>query len=130
MNIKRISIIHISLTIILSVCFFLIFDYKVLLGILLGSSVGYFNLYSLNKKINELTDEEIPNIRKVIKGNRKFRYLILMVVLIIAGLLPQVFNIIATCFSVLINKISIYIDLFINKKKERRKDNVTSIRKF
>ena len=119
MNIKRISIIHISLTIILSVCFFLIFDYKVLLGILLGSSVGYFNLYSLSKKINELTDEEIPNIRKVIKGNRKFRYLILMVVLIIAGLLPQVFNIIATCFSVLINKISIYIDLFINKRKRK-----------
>lgn len=119
MNIKRISIIHISLTIILSVCFFLIFDYKVLLGILLGSSVGYFNLYSLSKSINELTDEEIPNIRKVIKGNRKFRYLILMVVLIIAGLLPQVFNIIATCFSVLINKISIYIDLFINKRKRK-----------
>ena len=119
MDIKRISIIHISLTIILSVCFFLIFDYKVLLGILLGSSVGYFNLYSLSKSINELTDEEIPNIRKVIKGNRKFRYLILMVVLIIAGLLPQVFNIIATCFSVLINKISIYIDLFIDKRKRK-----------
>ena len=119
MNIKRISIIHISLTIILSVCFFLIFDYKVLLGILLGSSVGYFNLYSLSKKINELTDEEIPNIRKVIKGNRKFRYFLLIVVLIIAGLLPQVFNIIATCFSVLINKISIYIDLFINKRKRK-----------
>ena len=40
-----------------------------------------------------------------------FRFLVLAMVLIISGFLPQVFNIIATCFSVLINKISIYIDL-------------------
>ena len=37
-------------------------------------------------------------------------------VLIVSGFLPQVFNIIAVCFSVLLNKISIYIELLIEKK--------------
>ena len=119
MNIKRISIIQIIITFILSVSLFLIFNYTVALGVLLGSSLGYFNFYSLNKKVNDLLDEELADMNKVVKGNRNFRHLVLLLVLIVAGLLPQVFNIIAACFSVLINKISIYIDLIIEKNKRK-----------
>jgi len=116
MNVKRITIIQIIITIILSISFFFIFDYKVSLGIILGSGTGYLNFYLLNNKISNLSDDEIPNMGKIIKSNRNFRYLVLILILIISGLLPQIFNIIAVCFSVLINKISIYIDLVINKK--------------
>lgn len=120
MNVKRVLIIQIIITLILSVSLFFVFDYTVSLGIILGSSLGYFSLHSLNKKISELTDEEIPNLNKSLKSNRNFRFLVLVIVLIFSGLLPNVFNIIAVCFSVLINKLSIYIDLMISKKGGKR----------
>jgi hypothetical protein len=60
--------------------------------------------------------EEIPELNKNLKSNRNFRFLVLAMVLIISGFLPQVFNIIAVCFSVLLNKLSIYINLLIEKK--------------
>lgn len=116
MNIKRVLIIQIIITLILSISLFFVFDYTVSLGIILGSSVSYFSLYSLNKRISELTDEEIPDLNKNLKSNRNFRFLVLAMVLIVSGFLPQVFNIIAVCFSVLLNKISIYIELLIEKK--------------
>ena len=72
-------------------------------------------LDSLNKRISELIDEELADMRKIIKGNRNFRYLVLILVLLVSGFLPQLFNIIAVCFSILINKISIYINLMIDK---------------
>ena len=116
MNVKRITIIQIAITLVLIIAFFFVFNYRVSLGILLGSTTGYFSFYSLNKRINKLTDEEIPDLSKIVKKNRNFRYLVLILILVISGLLPQVFNIIAVCLSVLINKISIYIDLMISKK--------------
>ena len=116
MNIKRVLIIQIIITLILSVSLFFVFDYTVSLGIVLGSSVSYFSLHTLNKRVNELTDEEIPELNKKLKSNRNFRFLVLAMVLIVSGFLPQVFNIIAVCFSVLLNKISIYIELLIEKK--------------
>ena len=116
MNIKRVLIIQIIITLILSISLFFVFDYTVSSGIILGSSVSYFSLYSLNKRINELTDEEIPDLNKNLKSNRNFRFLVLAMVLIVSGFLPQVFNIISVCFSVLLNKISIYIELLIEKK--------------
>lgn len=116
MNIKRVLIIQIIITLILSISLFFVFDYTVSLGIVLGSSVSYFSLHTLNKRVNELTDEEIPELNKKLKSNRNFRFLVLAMVLIVSGFLPQVFNIIAVCFSVLLNKISIYIELLIEKK--------------
>lgn len=116
MNIKRVLIIQIIITLILSISLFFVFDYTVSLGIILGSSVSYFSLHTLNKRVNELTDEEIPELNKKLKSNRNFRFLVLAMVLIVSGFLPQVFNIIAVCFSVLLNKISIYIELLIEKK--------------
>lgn len=116
MNIKRVLIIQIIITLILSIGLFFVFDYTVSLGIVLGSSVSYFSLHTLNKRVNELTDEEIPELNKKLKSNRNFRFLVLAMVLIVSGFLPQVFNIIAVCFSVLLNKLSIYINLFIEKK--------------
>ena len=116
MNIKRVLIIQIIITLILSVSLFFVFDYTVSLGIVLGSSVSYFSLHTLNKRVNELSDEEIPELNKKLKSNRNFRFLVLAMVLIVSGFLPQVFNIIAVCFSVLLNKISIYIELLIEKK--------------
>ena len=120
MNIKRVLIFQIIITLILSISLFFAFDYTVSLGVILGSGVGYFSFYSLNKKINELTDEEIPELKKKLKGNRNFRFLVLAIVLIISGFLPSVFNIIAVCFSVLINKLSIYIELLLEKKKDNK----------
>lgn len=116
MKIKNITIIQVIITIILAVSLFFVFDYKVSLGIILGSSLGYFNFYFLNKKLISLNDEEILDLRKILKKNRNFRLLVLLVVLVIVGFLPQIFNLIATCLSVLINKISMYIDLLISKK--------------
>ena len=116
MNIKRVLIIQIIITLILSISLFFVFDYTVSLGIILGSSVSYFSLHTLNKRVNELTDEEIPELNKKLKSNRNFRFLVLAMVLIVSGFLPQVFNIIAVCFSVLLNKLSIYINLLIEKK--------------
>lgn len=116
MNVKRVLIIQIIITLILSISLFFVFDYTVSLGIILGSSVSYFSLHTLNKRVNELTDEEIPELNKKLKSNRNFRFLVLAMVLIVSGFLPQVFNIIAVCFSVLLNKISIYIELLIEKK--------------
>lgn len=115
MNIKRIITIQVILTLIFSISLFFVFDYRVSLGIILGSSLGFFNFYSLNKRISELIDEELADMRKIIKGNRNFRYLVLILVLLVSGFLPQLFNIIAVCFSILINKISIYINLMIDK---------------
>ena len=117
MNIKRVLLIQIIITLILSVSLYFVFDYTVSLGIILGSSVGYFCLYSLSKRVNELTDEEVPELEKNLKSNRNFRFIILAMVLIISGFLPEVFNIIAVCFSVLLNKLSIYIDIIISRKE-------------
>ena len=114
MNIKRITAIQIVITLILSISLFFVFNYKVSIGILYGSALGYFSFYSLNKRISELTDEDL---KKVVKKNRNFRYLVLLLALIISGLIPEVFNIIAVCLSILINKISIYFDLMANKNK-------------
>lgn len=116
MNIKRVLVIQVIITLILSVSLFFVFDYTVSLGIILGSSVSYFSLYSLNKRISNLADEELPELNKNLKSNRNFRFLVLALVLIVSGFLPQLFNIIAVCFSVLLNKISIYIYLLIEKK--------------
>ena len=116
MNIKRILFIQIIITLILSVSLFFVFDYTVSIGVLIGSSVGYFGLYSLNKRVNELTDDELPELNKNLKSNRNFRFIVLAMVLIISGFLPFV-NIIAVCFSVLLNKLSIYIDIIISRKE-------------
>ena len=59
MNIKRVLLIQIIITLILSVSLFFVFDYTISLGVIVGSCLGYFCFYSLRKKINELTDEEI-----------------------------------------------------------------------
>ena len=116
MNIKRVLVIQVIITLILSVSLFFVFDYTVSLGVILGSSVSYFSLYSLNKRISNLADEEIPELNKNLKSNRNFRFLVLAMVLIVSGFLPQVFNIIAVCFSVLLNKLSIYIDIIIKRR--------------
>ena len=115
MNFKRVTIIQIVITLVLSFVLLFVFDYKVFLGIILGSSLSYFNFYMLNKKVNNLSDEEIPSMNKILKDNRNFRYLVMGLVLVMAGLLPMIFNLVATCFSVLINKFSIHIDLLIKK---------------
>ena len=81
MNIKRISIIQLIITLSLAIGFYFIFDYTVSLGIVLGSAVGYFNLYSLHDKVSNLCDEDLPDMNKVLKNNRKFRYLVLILVL-------------------------------------------------
>ena len=116
MNIKRVTFVHICLTLVLAFIFLFIFDYKVLLGIILGSGLGYFNLFILNRRVSNLVDDEIPDLASIVKKNRNFRYLIILLVLLISGFLPMVFNLIATCLSVLIIKISMYIDLLISKK--------------
>ncbi len=85
MNIKRITAIQIVITLILSISLFFVFNYKVSIGILYGSALGYFSFYSLNKRISELTDEELPDLKKVVKKNRNFRYLVLLLALIISG---------------------------------------------
>lgn len=115
MNIKRITTIQLIITFALAISLFFFINYKISLGILLGSALGYFNFFFLNKRINDLTDEELPDLKKIVKKNRNFRYIVLLLTLIISGLLPQVFNIIAVCLSVLINKLSVYIDLIFNK---------------
>ncbi len=116
MNLKRITIIQIIITVVLMFVLYFVFDYKVSLGILLGSSLGYLNFYFLSRKINNISDEEIPNMNKIIKDNRNFRYLLLILVLIISGFLPMIFNLIAVCFSILICKISMHLDLMFFKK--------------
>ena len=116
MNIKRILFIQIIITLILSVSLFFIFDYTVSIGVVIGSLLGYFSFYSLRKRINELTDDDIPDLQKNLKSNRNFRFLVLAIVLVICGFLPFV-NIIAVCFSVLLNKLSIYIDIIISRKE-------------
>ena len=46
----------------------------VALGILLGSGLGYFDFYYLNKKLNEVSDIEVPDLKRIVKKNRNFRY--------------------------------------------------------
>lgn len=116
MNIKRITIIQIVITLILATSLYFVFNYTISFGILLGSGTGYFSFYSMFNRINNLHDEEIPNMGKIVKRNRNFRYLVLILILVISGFLPQVFNIVAVCFSILLNKISILIDLILSKK--------------
>ena len=116
MNIKRILFIQVISTLILSVSLFFIFDYTVSVGVVIGSLLGYFSFYSLRKRINELTDDDVPDLQKNLKSNRNFRFLVLAIVLVICGFLPFV-NIIAVCFSVLLNKLSIYIDIIISRKE-------------
>ena len=116
MNIKRILFIQIIITLILSVSLFFIFDYTLSIGVVIGSLLGYFSFYSLRKRINELTDDDVPDLQKNLKSNRNFRFLVLAIVLVICGFLPFV-NIIAVCFSVLLNKLSIYIDIIISRKE-------------
>ena len=117
MNIKRILFIQIIITLILSVSLFFIFDYTLSIGVVIGSLLGYFSFYSLRKRINELTDDDVPDLQKNLKSNRNFRFLVLAIVLIICGFLPEFVNIIAVCFSVLLNKLSIYIDIIISRKE-------------
>ena len=116
MNIKRILFIQVISTLILSVSLFFIFDYTLSIGVVIGSLLGYFSFYSLRKRINELTDDDVPDLQKNLKSNRNFRFLVLAIVLVICGFLPFV-NIIAVCFSVLLNKLSIYIDIIISRKE-------------
>ena len=116
MNIKRILFIQIIITLILSVSLFFIFDYTLSIGVVIGSLLGYFSFYSLRKRINELTDDDVPDLQKNLKSNRNFRFLVLAIVLVICGFLSFV-NIIAVCFSVLLNKLSIYIDIIISRKE-------------
>lgn len=116
MNVKRITIIQLIITLVLVISLFFVFDYKVSLGILLGSGLGYFDFYYLNKKLNEVSDIEVPDLKRIVKKNRNFRYLVMLLVLLISGFLPMIFNLIATCLSVLINKLSVYIDVLISKK--------------
>ena len=116
MNIKRILFIQIIITLILSVSLFFIFDYTLSIGVVIGSLLGYFSFYSLRKRINELTDDDVPDLQKNLKSNRNFRFLVLAIVLVICGFLPFV-NIIAVCFSVWLNKLSIYIDIISSRKE-------------
>ena len=116
MDLKKITIIQLVITFILAVSLIFVFDYKVALGIILGSGVSYLDYYLLNKRITNLTDKEIPDLNKILKKNKNFRYLIMILTLMIAGFIPQLFNIISVCLSVLINKISIYISTLISKK--------------
>ena len=117
MNLKRVLLIQIIITLILSVSLFFVFDYTCSIGVIVGSCLGYFCFYSLRKRINELTDEDFPDLQKNLKSNRNFRFLVLAIVLIICGFLPEFVNIIAVCFSVLLNKLSIYIDIIISRKE-------------
>ena len=56
MNIKRVLLIQIIITLILSVSLFFVFDYTCSIGVIVGSCLGYFCFYSLRKRINELTE--------------------------------------------------------------------------
>ena len=68
MNIKRILFIQIIITLILSVSLFFIFDYTLSIGVVIGSLLGYFSFYSLRKRINELTDDDVPDLQKNLKS--------------------------------------------------------------
>ena len=90
MNVKRITIIQLIITLVLVISLFFVFNYKVSLGILLGSGLGYFDFYYLNKKLNEVGDSEIPDLKRIVKKNRNFRYLVMLLVLLISGFLPMI----------------------------------------
>ena len=87
MNIKRITIIQLIITFVLVISMFFVFNYTVSLGILLGSGLGYFDFYYLNKKLNEVSDNEIPDLKRIVKKNRNLIIGILFAVLILCSAL-------------------------------------------
>lgn len=93
-------------------------DISVLLGNVLGAGIGIANFFLLGLGVQKAVSSDEKKAKEVIRGSHALRFAFIIVLLAIAIIFSNVFNIITTLASLLFATIAVYLRTVFNKDKK------------
>ena len=97
-------------------------DLTVLTGNLLGAAVGVANFFLLGLAVQKAVKEEESRAQQIIKSSHTVRFACMVLIIVVAVLLPQAFNMWATLISLLFATIAVYLRPLFNKVRKNREE--------
>ena len=96
-------------------------DLGVLFGNLLGAGTGILNFFLMGLGVQKAVSSDEKKAREIMRGSHALRFALMIVLLAVALIFSNVFNLIATLASLLFATIAVYLRMIFNKDKKTAK---------
>lgn len=93
-------------------------DLGVLFGNLLGAGTGILNFFLMGLGVQKAVSSDEKKAREIMRGSHALRFALMIVLLAVALIFSNVFNLIATLASLLFATIAVYLRMIFNKDKK------------
>lgn len=90
----------------------------VLFGNLVGAGTGILNFFLLGLSVQKAVKNEETRAKEILRASHALRYALMVILVLIAILIPSVFNMWATLISLLFATIAVYTRAIFNKDKK------------
>lgn len=91
----------------------------VLFGNLVGAGTGILNFFLLGLSVQKAVKNEETRAKEILRASHALRYALMVILVLIAILIPSVFNMWATLISLLFATIAVYTRAIFNKKDKK-----------
>ena len=93
-------------------------EISVLFGNLLGAGTGIINFFLMGLGIQKAVSSDEKKAREIMRGSHSLRFALMIVLLAVALIFRDYFDIIATLASLLFATMAVYLRMFSNKDKK------------
>lgn len=116
-----VSLVTLILSMLMQSVFLIIgkWDISVLLGNVLGAGIGIANFFLLGLGVQKAVSSDEKKAKEVMRGSHALRFAFIIVLLAIAIIFSNIFNIITTLASLLFATIAVYLRAVFNKDKNK-----------
>lgn len=91
----------------------------VLFGNLAGAGIGILNFFLLGLSVQKAVKNEETRAKEILRASHALRYALMVVLVLIAILIPSVFDMWATLISLLFATVAVYTRAIFNKDKRK-----------
>ena len=115
-----VSLVTLILSMLMQSVFLIIgkWDISVFLGNLLGAGIGVANFFLLGLGVQKAVSSDETKAKEIMRGSHALRFAFMIVLLAVAIIFSNVFNIITTLASLLFATIAVYLRTVFNKDKK------------
>ena len=115
-----VSLVTLILSMLMQSVFLIIgkWDISVLLGNLLGAGIGILNFFLMGLGVQKAVSSDETKAKAVMRGSHALRFAVMIVLLAVALIFSNVFNIIATLASLLFATVAVYMRAIFSKDKK------------
>lgn len=115
-----VSVVTLILSMLMESVFLIIRQWQlsVLFGNLAGAGIGILNFFLLGLSVQKAVKADEKRAKEILKASHALRFALMAVLVIIAVVIPSVFNIWATLISLLFASTAVFTRALVNKSKK------------